>query len=88
MIWTFPGALGIPVPVKYIHWPKSKDMGTTLRPRYIPESYMDPLGMCLKVPRHNVLIQSHVLLGDLAGAQVPQSELLFPKAPSTIIVHT
>ena len=28
----------------YIHGPISKDIGTTLRSKYIPYSYMDPLG--------------------------------------------
>ena len=31
------------IPIWYIPRPKSKDIGTTLRPKYIPYSYMDPL---------------------------------------------
>ena len=32
----------------YIHRPQSRDIGTLLRARYIPYSYMDPLGKFLK----------------------------------------
>ena len=31
--------------VECIHSPRSQDIGTTLRPKYMPYSYMDPLGL-------------------------------------------
>ena len=34
----------------YMHRPTSKDIGTSYRPKYIPYSYMDPLGQKVLEP--------------------------------------
>ena len=52
VLWAYPPR--VQVSLQYRNRPNSKDIGTRLRPRYIPYNYMDPLGI------RNVLKGAHV----------------------------
>ena len=53
----------VQVVIYYIHRPKSKDIGTALRPRYIPYSYIDSLGYREPRPLPSGVVVAAFILG-------------------------